>query len=319
MEKIALVAAPSIVGRRSPAGNDLVKPLRSPRMRTTTDDRACARKTYLAARPRAVILNQSTDRLDDRRAVVTGSTSGIGRAIALELAAAGADMVIHGRDATRAEDVCAAIQGMNRKATPVIADLADAAKLESFVDRLWREAPIEVWINNAGVDVLTGDAANWPFGVKLARLWEIDVRATIELSRAVGRRMRERGRGVILNIGWDQSELGMAGDSGEMFAAVKGAVASFTRSLAKSLAPQVRVNCIAPGWIRTAWGESASDQWQERARQESLLGRWGTPEDIARTARFLASPASSFINGQVVAVNGGRADAADRDAEFRST
>ena len=135
--------------------------------------------------------------------------------------------------------------------------------------------PIDVWVNNAGVDVLTGDAADWPFGEKLARLWEVDVRATIELSRAVGRRMRERGRGVILNIGWDQAELGMAGDSGEMFAAVKGAVMAFTRSLAKSLAPQVRVNCIAPGWIRTAWGETASDYWQERAVSESLLAPLG--------------------------------------------
>jgi 3-oxoacyl-[acyl-carrier protein] reductase len=266
----------------------------------------------------AVTSTQSTDRLDDCRAVVTGSTSGIGRAIALELAAAGADLVIHGRDPRRAEAARAAIHVMKRGATVFVTDLA-AVDLDDFVDRLWREAPIDVWVNNAGVDVLTGDAASWPFGEKLARLWEVDVRATVELSRAVGRRMRERGRGVILNIGWDQAELGMAGDSGEMFAAVKGAVAAFTRSLAKSLAPQVRVNCIAPGWIRTAWGETASQAWQERARSESLLRRWGTPEDVAQTARFLASPAGSFINGQVIAVNGGRADPLGRGASEGSS
>jgi 3-oxoacyl-[acyl-carrier protein] reductase len=164
-----------------------------------------------------------------------------------------------------------------------------------------------VWVNNAGADVLTGEAAKAPFDEKLERLWRVDVRATITLSRAIGRRRAERGRGVIINIGWDQAEAGMAGDSGEMFAAVKGAVMCFTRSLAQSLAPNVRVNCIAPGWIRTAWGETASAAWQERAKSESLLHRWGTPEDIARTARFLASPAASFINGQVIAVNGGRA------------
>ncbi len=111
---------------------------------------------------------------------------------------------------------------------------------------------------------------------------------------------------MILNMGWDQAETGMAGDSGELFAAVKGAVMAATRSLAKSLAPHVRVNCLAPGWIRTEWGRNASAEWQERARRESLLGRWGEPEDVARVACFLASPAAAFINGQIIHINGGR-------------
>jgi 3-oxoacyl-[acyl-carrier protein] reductase len=68
----------------------------------------------------------------------------------------------------------------------------------------------------------------------------------------------------------------------------------------------VRVNCLAPGWIKTAWGQQASDAWQQRAVGESLLQRWGTPEDVARVARFLVSPAAAFVTGQVVAVNGGR-------------
>jgi 3-oxoacyl-[acyl-carrier protein] reductase len=165
-----------------------------------------------------------------------------------------------------------------------------------------------VWVNNAGADVLTGDAANRSFEDKLAMLWQVDVVATLRLSRKVGNRMRERGRGCIINIGWDQVASGMAGDSGEMFAAVKGAVMAATRSLAKSLSPEVRVNCVAPGWIRTAWGERASAEWQERARRESLLGRWGEPADVARVVRFLASPAAQFINGQIINVNGGRAD-----------
>jgi 3-oxoacyl-[acyl-carrier protein] reductase len=97
----------------------------------------------------------------------------------------------------------------------------------------------------------------------------------------------------------------MSGDSGEMFAAVKGAVMAFSRSLAKSLAPQVRVNCLAPGWIRTSWGDQASAYWQRRAEREALLGRWGSPEDVAAMARFLCSPQASFITGQTVAINGG--------------
>jgi 3-oxoacyl-[acyl-carrier protein] reductase len=164
-----------------------------------------------------------------------------------------------------------------------------------------------VWINNAGADVLTGEAADWSFDEKLAALWQVDVVATLRLSRNVGERMRGRGRGVILNMGWDQALSGMAGDSGELFGAAKGAVMAATLSLAKTLAPQVRVNCLAPGWIRTEWGEHASQEWQERAARESLVGRWGVPEDVARMACFLASPAAEFVNGQIIHINGGRA------------
>ncbi len=117
--------------------------------------------------------------------------------------------------------------------------------------------------------------------------------------------MQQAGGGVLLNMGWDQAQLGMSGDSGEMFATVKGAVMAFTQSLARSLAPTVRVNCLAPGWIRTQWGQQASDFWQQRAEQESLLARWGTPADVARVAHFLVSPAAAFVNGQVIPVNGG--------------
>jgi 3-oxoacyl-[acyl-carrier protein] reductase len=118
--------------------------------------------------------------------------------------------------------------------------------------------------------------------------------------------MKQRGKGVLVNMGWDQVETGMEGDSGELFGAAKGAVMAATRSLAKSLAPEVRVNCLAPGWIRTAWGQQASAEWQERARRESLLGRWGEPEDVAHMACFLVSPEAAFINGQVIYINGGR-------------
>jgi 3-oxoacyl-[acyl-carrier protein] reductase len=249
--------------------------------------------------------------LAGKTAVVTGSSSGIGRAIALELAAAGANVVIHARtSAEAAAGVAGEIRAAGRQAMVALADLADPAAHLALVDAAWAwQGRVDIWINNAGADVLTGDAAAWSFEEKLDRLWRIDVVATMQLSRLAGARMKQAasgaGQAVILNMGWDQAEHGMGGDSGEMFGTVKGAVAAFTRSLACSLAPEVRVNCLAPGWIKTAWGEHASAYWQERARRESLLQRWGTPTDVARVARFLASPGAEFITGQVIPVNGG--------------
>jgi 3-oxoacyl-[acyl-carrier protein] reductase len=239
-------------------------------------------------------------------AVVTGSTSGIGRAIALELARQGAEIVIHGRSQSKAEELAAEIKAIGRQAEIVLGDLSDTREHCSLVEAAWSwRGGVDIWINNAGADVLTGAAAHWSFEQKLARLWQVDVLATIALSRLVGKQMQECGRGVIVNIGWDQAEQGMAGESGEMFATVKGAVMAFTRSLAQSLAPQVRVNCLAPGWIKTSWGADASPYWQARAERESLRGRWGEPSDVARAAAYLVSPGADFITGQTIAVNGG--------------
>ena len=242
-------------------------------------------------------------------AVVTGSSSGIGRATALALAAAGADMVVHAaHNREAAEATAKQIREWGQAAIVVMADFCDEAKLHEFAETAWNwRGNIDVLVNNAGADVLIGNAGKASFEEKLSRLWQIDVLGSIRLSKSIGRRMQKRGRGAIVNIGWDQAEIGMAGQTGELFATTKGAVTAFTRSLAKSLAPHVRVNCIAPGWIKTAWGHSASAAWQERAKNESLLARWGTPEDLAQAIRFLASPQASFITGQVIAINGGRA------------
>jgi 3-oxoacyl-[acyl-carrier protein] reductase len=245
--------------------------------------------------------------LDGLTAVVTGSSSGIGRAIALELATAGANCLVHaGQNRAGADEVAAEIRNKQRRADVLLADLERFDAQDEFAEQAWKwQGKVDIWINNAGADTLTGEAANWSFERKLEELWRVDVTATIRLSRLIGAKMKERGSGVILNLGWDAADRGMAGDSGELFAAAKGAVMAFTRSLAHSLAPNVRVNCLAPGWIKTKWGEQASATWQRRAESESLLARWGTPEDVARATRFLVSPAAAFINGQIIPVNGG--------------
>ena len=239
--------------------------------------------------------------------MVTGSTSGIGRAIALEMARAGADVVVHGRRSLEtALKVAGEASSCGVHTQVILADLRLLEDCDRLVERAWESwTEIDVWINNAGADTLTGEAATWPFERKLQELLAVDVAATMHLSRAVGRRMKTRGQGVILNMGWDQAETGMEGDSGEMFAAIKGAVMAFSKSLALSLAPVVRVNCLAPGWIKTAWGERASEVWQHRAIHEAPLRRWGTPEDVAAAARWLASPAAAFVTGQVLRINGG--------------
>ena len=240
-------------------------------------------------------------------ALVTGSSSGIGRAIALELASAGANVLVHGFNKREAaEQLTEQIGGMGVESKVLLCDLSLPDTCLALVEQAWEISPLDIWVNNAGVDVLTSKAADWSFTEKLTALWPVDVAATLELSRNVGARMKQRGHGTILNIGWDQAATGMSGDSGEMFAATKGAVMAFTRSAAKSLAPEVRVNCIAPGWIKTDWGAEASEYWQQRAAEESLLQRWGTPEDIAQAARFLVSSQASFITGQILDVNGGR-------------
>jgi 3-oxoacyl-[acyl-carrier protein] reductase len=244
--------------------------------------------------------------LAGKRALVTGGSTGIGRAIAIEYAKAGADVIIHfGKSAQAAERTAEEVRRIGQKAITLASSFGRDDR-DVFLDMAFNHwGGLDIWVNNAGVDVLTGEMANASYEQKLQRLLEVDVQAGILLAKSVGQRMQKQGGGVILTIGWDQSDRGMAGDSGELFAATKNAIMGFSRSLAVSLAPSVRVNCIAPGWIKTAWGSTASEGWQQRVMSETPLGRWGLPEDIAKLARFLASDDASYMTGQVINCNGG--------------
>ncbi len=247
-----------------------------------------------------------------RVVVVTGSSSGIGRAIAVELARRGAAVIVHGRTVTdQLQQTAREIEKSGAIVTMIAQDLTRHDELPDFVENCWNwQGIVSAWINNAGADILTGDAAGIGFFEKFHRLWAVDLLGTIHLSRLIGQRMQEAYRHkpadfAIVNMGWDQAEQGMEGDSGQLFGTVKGAIATFSKSLAQDLAPAVRVNVVAPGWIKTAWGETASTAWQQRATKESMSGRWGQPEDVARVVAMLVDPRSSFVNGQVWQVNGG--------------
>jgi 3-oxoacyl-[acyl-carrier protein] reductase len=163
---------------------------------------------------------------------------------------------------------------------------------------------IDVWVNNAGADVLTGEAADWEWERKLDLLLAVDLKGTIACSYAVADLMRERG-GAIVNMSWDHVASGMAGENPELFSAVKGGVLAFSRSLAKSLAPDVRVNVLCPGWIETAFGEQADREFHRSVAERTPLGRWGSPRDVAGAAVYLASPEAAFVTGQAINVNGG--------------
>jgi 2-amino-4-hydroxy-6-hydroxymethyldihydropteridine diphosphokinase len=242
-----------------------------------------------------------------QRVLVTGSTSGIGQAIAVRLARAGANVVIHGRRSpARADTVAAECRGWDVRTAVQMADLAQPEQVQRLAEQAWAEWDgLDAVILNAGADTLTGPAAQWPFERKLAELWAVDVQTTIALGRWFGAQMVARGHGNLVTMGWDQAETGMAGDSGQLFGAAKGAIMAFTRALAVSLAPQVRVNCIAPGWIRTAWGDGASSAWHDRVKRETPLLRWGTPNDIAAAAHWFVCPAAAYQTGQTLRCNGG--------------
>jgi len=270
-----------------------------------------------------------SDDLSDKVFMVTGSSTGIGRSIALKLAQHGADIILHGRKPSAAlDDVAKQIESYGNETFQLYADFSDLRALAPMVDAAWNwKSQIDGWINNAGGDVLTGHWKDRSFEEKLDYLLKTDVSATLMLSRSVGKKMTHHCQRssrppsssdasssgpdttacstVIINIGWDQAWQGMEGDAGELFATTKGAIMAMTKSLAQTFAPHVRVNCIAPGWIETKWGQQTSEYWDQRAKRESLMNRWGRPDDIASAALYLASPAASFVSGHILPVNGG--------------
>jgi 3-oxoacyl-[acyl-carrier protein] reductase len=240
--------------------------------------------------------------------LVTGASSGIGRAIAVAAARAGASLAItYRRNLEGAEATARSVGEAGGTVHIFPLDLSRPESLKQLVDRLSERVDgVDAWVNNAGADILTGEGKSLTREQKLDAVLNVDLRGTVLASWAAVEFFRARRRsGVIINMSWDHVLTGMAGENPVIYSAAKGGIHAFSRSLALEVAPSIRVNVIAPGFIDTAFGDQASAEWRAHVERVTPLGRWGTPEDVAQAAVYLASDAAAFVTGQALLVNGG--------------
>ncbi len=248
--------------------------------------------------------------LENKTAVITGASSGIGRGIALAFARAGASVIVnYNRSEERARNIVQEIITNGGHAFAVQADVSLTADIDRLISVAQNEfGRIDIWVNNAGADILTGAGATLSDDEKLQGLIDVDLKGTIACCWALAPVMEMQGHGVIINMSWDLAIHGFHGRNPQMFAAVKGGVLGFSRAFAKTYGKFIRINILAPGWIHTSFAEDVMDRAYYDARiREIPLGRFGTPEDVADVAVFLASDASSYMTGEMIKINGGLA------------
>lgn len=246
--------------------------------------------------------------LKDKVAVITGASSGIGRGIAEAFAKEGADIVVNYlKSKDSAEALVKEIEQAGRRAIAVQADMANKADIDRLIEKARDKfGQIDIWVNNAGADILTGTGAGAEAHEKLEHLIDVDLKGTINACWLITPVMQEQGQGVIVNMGWDLATHGFEGTNPQIFAATKAAVLGFTRSFAKSVGPDIRVNIVSPGWIATSFAEDHMDNDYYQARiKEIPLARFGRPEDVAAAVVFLASDDSSYLTGVDIKINGG--------------
>ncbi len=244
--------------------------------------------------------------LDGKIAVVTGASRGIGRAIALELASRGAFVVVnYNGSKDRAEEVKKEIEAAGGKAEVYQCNVSDFEKCQAFIqDVIKTYGRLDILVNNAGItrDGLLMKMSEEDFD----KVIETNLKGTFNTIRFASRQMLKQRSGRIINM---SSVVGIAGNAGQAnYASSKAGVIGLTKAVARELASRgITVNAIAPGFIETEMTAVLSDAVKEASVAQIPLGRFGKPEDIAKTAAFLASDDAGYITGQVIQVDGGMA------------
>jgi 3-oxoacyl-[acyl-carrier protein] reductase len=238
--------------------------------------------------------------LSGKNALVTGSTRGIGRAIAETLAKSGARVAVVGRDLQKAQDAAAAVGNRSQGFACDVTDTAAVAKLVTDVEAAF--GSIDILVNNAGITrdnlVMRLKDEDWDAVISA------NLRGAFAAIRAVSRGMMKRRSGRIINV---SSIIGIIGNKGQAnYAASKAGLIALTKSVAKELGSRnILVNAVAPGFIETEMTASMTPEARDALGKQIALERLGTPQDVAATVAFLASDLASYITGQVLVVDGG--------------
>jgi 3-oxoacyl-[acyl-carrier protein] reductase len=243
--------------------------------------------------------------LEGKNAIVTGGSLGIGTAIALDLAGNGANVAInYRRHDKEAKDVVAQIEKMGRKGLAVKADVSSLSDAQRMVEEVRKEfGGIDILVCNAGIN---RDAVIWKMEESQ---WDeviaTDLKGTFNYCRAVAPIFRERKGGRIVNIASINALRGKFGQSN--YSAAKAGVVGLSKALAKELGrSNVNVNVVCPGMIETEMMAKIPEEFKQKARDETVLGRIGSPEDVARVVTFLCSEGARHITGEVIKVDGGQ-------------
>jgi 3-oxoacyl-[acyl-carrier protein] reductase len=243
--------------------------------------------------------------LEGKAAIVTGGTRGIGRAIALDLAASGADVALNYRkSASLAAELADTIRGMGRRALAVQADVSSFDDAQAMVQAVLDDfGRLDILVNNAGMN---WDGVVWKMTEEQwDRVIEVDLKGTFNYTRAVTPALRDQGSGKIVNI---TSINGLRGKFGQTnYSAAKAGVIGFTKACARDLGRySINVNAVAPGLIETEMVKEAPEKVREMALAEIVLGRLGLPEEVAHVVTFLCTEKARHITGQVIQVDGGQ-------------
>jgi 3-oxoacyl-[acyl-carrier protein] reductase len=246
----------------------------------------------------------STLPLENKVAVITGASRGIGRAIAEVLAQHGADVVCGDRLQQQAEETAANIaKATGRHTSGCLVDVADHESTKGFIEcALENFGKVDILVNNAGITrdnlLMRIDEADWD------AVLNVNLKGAYNCCKAVLRPMMKQRYGRIVNI---TSVVGLSGNAGQTnYSASKAGLIGFTKSLAKEVGSRnITVNAVAPGYITTVLTDVLSEEYRQAAIKATPMGRLGTPEDIAHAVAFLVSDRASFITGQVLSVDGG--------------